>query len=166
MTIDADDPIDTVRNFIGDVAQKGHHVGDLFLSAGLQRCRGAFKENLRGEDETVANDLYAFAVTEKLTQRAEKFRAISCQFTCFVSEPFGLDAQPFGFRSLKFGPALFFLRSSGKRGVQLRAKCFDTDLRFAVPFGCDVEKVLQRAKFGAQGRNLFVQRGDLALAFG
>src|SRR3546814_12613644 len=75
--VDAQHPVDVVRNVGGDLLQRAGEAGELRTAVLLDRRRAAGEEDLGLEHEAVADDADVLAAAEDPAQAAEQLRAVA-----------------------------------------------------------------------------------------
>src|SRR5690606_35531848 len=121
MSVDAEHPVDLLRDLVGDLP---YHRGDprhLLLPLRAEKGRARREEHLRLEDETVAHHLHPLAITEDLAHPPEELRPIAREIP-------GLGLEPLALAGLEFRPRLLLRRDPRERRVEIGAERLDLDL--------------------------------------
>src|SRR3546814_18600520 len=77
--VDAQHPVDVVRNVGGDLLQRAGEAGELRTAVLLDRRRAAGEEDLGLEHEAVADDADGLAAADELQQAAAELRDVPRQ---------------------------------------------------------------------------------------
>ena len=166
MSVDPNDPINLVRNILGNPAQDACDLGDFILSFRRQVGAARLKQNLGGKHETVTNNTNAFLAAQHFSHPPEEIAAIFLQILFLGLQRLFLLFQPNTLCLFQLAAFTFLGCGTCQRRVQIGPQRFKLHPRCGITRLIIIQQRLKAAQLGPQRGDLLVQQGLLPLRFG